>query len=526
MKTLRTAFFCAIVVAFYSCSPTATEPTKPTTDIDALVRGAGNVNTSLAEKNPTLQNTTSNTTTIDGKKYDVVEKKYNMSKNLDNNILATNPNANTLWAGALVQGNQVPNGILNSIGDNIPRTPITLTAKSGDKLFGSTTIENPTNAKYSSSLSTILSSVTGNTSANVIFQHSEAYSTEQACMNLGMSANWLVASVKGSFSIDNSSTEKNFFIFFKQEYYTVSVNEPAKPSDYFGNAVDINDLKANVTSGNPLCYVASVTYGRLLMAKMTYKGSKSMQTINAEVQAAFGGGSGGYKGGLDKSEYTFKGFILGGSAGGATKALTGSSVESIKQFINEEANYSSASPGYPISYTVKNLSDNSIVKLGETTDYTVREYTESSGNYQDFSLRIEGFYVMNDCEPIGNGDFYYDLDVKDQDGKSLIGGTVSVASNQTVPAGDAAWIYLLKKDYDFRLSNAQSSYFSVTGKLSEDNSVVADIDLPFNQKFSYPWNQSDIQNTYKLGTQPGYFGVEMFRDAGCKVVLLIKITKK
>ncbi len=526
MKSSLTVLLLISSIILYSCTENPTDTTKPSADIDALVRDAGTKNTSLVEKKVQTAQTTE-TITENGKKYELKKTSWSLAKNLDNNIIPFNPNANTLWAGAIVQGNEVPNGILNSIGDNIPRTPITITAKSGDKLFGNATIENPSNAKYSSSLSTVLKTVTGNSVANMIFQKQEAYSKEQASMELGMSAKWFVGSASGNFNTANSSTEKNIYIFFKQEYYTVSVNEPSKPSDYFASTVDINDLKSKVSTGNPLCYVASVTYGRLLMAKMTYKGEKSMDDVKTAVTGAFGvaNGKGNYNKNSDVEKSTFDGIILGGSAGGAAKALTGASIQSIVDFINEEANYSADSPGYPISYTVKNLADNSIVKLGETTDYTVNEYTESSDNFQNFSLHIEGFYVINDCEPIGNGDFYYNLNVVDQDNKSLINGGISVPTNQTIPAGDAAWVSV-KRDYDFKLNKSSGANFRVVGKISEDNSLVSDTDVPFDKAFSFPWADADLKNDWKIGTEAGYYGLEMFRDAGCKIVLILKITKK
>jgi len=37
-------------IGFYSCSNNSTEPTKPTADIDELVRNSGIINNSLSEK--------------------------------------------------------------------------------------------------------------------------------------------------------------------------------------------------------------------------------------------------------------------------------------------------------------------------------------------------------------------------------------------------------------------------------------------------------------------------------------------
>lgn len=522
MKSSFSTLLLFVGLLLHSCSNTS-EPSKPVTDIDALVKTSGVINTSVSEYRNASPPTTS-TKVENGKSYNVKSTKYSMAKNLDNNIIPFNPNANTLWAGALVQGNQVAKGILNSIGDNIPRTPIIITVKSGGKLFGTTTIDNPSNANYSKAMDGILKTVTGNTTANMVFSKQEAYSTSQAAMDLGMSASWLVGSASGKFATNNSSSEKNIYIYFKQEYYTASVNAPSKPSDYFGNSVDINDLKANVNSSNPLCYVSSVTYGRLLMAKMKYSGTKSMDEVKAEVSGAFGvaGGKGSYNNNKTVDSSKFDGIILGGSAGGAAKALTGATVKDIVEFITAEANYSVDSPGYPISYTVTNLADNSIVKLGETTDYTVDEYAESADNFQTFKMHIEGFFVINDCEPFGDGDFYWNLNVADNNNKNIL--SAAVPRTQTVPAGDGRWVNV-KKDVEFTVDNKQGSSFRIYGKISESN-FSTDIEVPFDKTFSYPYLDADLTSSVVVAGESGYYALKMSRDALCNVNLYFKITKK
>ena len=127
----------AIALLIYSCSEESTSPNKPSASIDELIRNAGGINTAVSvTKNEQIGQTISSTVTENNEKWNVKEKKMYLSKNLDNNIIPFNPNANTLWAGALVQGKEVPNGILNSLGDNISRAPISITVNSGSSNFG------------------------------------------------------------------------------------------------------------------------------------------------------------------------------------------------------------------------------------------------------------------------------------------------------------------------------------------------------------------------------------------------------
>lgn len=518
-----------VLIIFSSCSEEAVSPNKPVSDINELILKYGTLNTSVNEKFEILNQ---NTKTIEenGKKWQLKETKHSFAKNLDKEILPFNTNANSLWAGSLAQGREVPNGNLNTLGDNVSRTPITITVKSGDKLFGSSEISKPNNANYSSSLSNILKNVSGITSANMIYKQSIAHETQQSMMNMGVSYKWLGAGLDANFKIENNSYKKEILIYFKQEYYTVSVNEPSKPSDYFGDNINLDDLKFKIGDGNPLCFVSSVTYGRLLIAKMTYTGSESVTEVDAALKGALkllGEGKGEYVKNNITEKSTFKGIILGGSAGGAAKALTGSSIESISDFIKEEANYSANSPGYPISYTVKNILDNSTVKLGETTEYTSKEYTESEENYQSFDIQLKGFYVKNDCEPFGDGDFYYNLDILNKDNELLISSTIAIPRNQTIKAGNGKLIeFKGNSNHDFKLFNVKGEKFIIKGKISEKNTAVSDIELSFNKSFNFPWSDSEINNGYTLNGVDDLYGLEINRDSDCQIVLLLKITKK
>lgn len=58
----------------------------------------------------------------------------------------------TRSAKSAKSGKDVPNGILNTIGDNIPRKPISITVKSGDQYWGNVKLDNPSNYTYSKSI--------------------------------------------------------------------------------------------------------------------------------------------------------------------------------------------------------------------------------------------------------------------------------------------------------------------------------------------------------------------------------------
>ena len=531
-KLLLLVALSSILVLFVnSCSDSSTSPTKPAKDIDELVRNAGKLDKSVVEKDEKIKDLPLSVVEEDGKKWNLKESTYSLAKNLGEGV-NFNVNANTLWAGSLVQGKDLPIGILNSLGDNLDRSKITLTVKSGGSNLGSREIEKPSNSTYSAALQDILNKNTSKVTANQAFTMEYAFSEKQALMKLGISANWLSGSLNSQFKTEEKATEKNVFLMFKQTYFTVSTTEPTKPSDYFGDNIKTDDLSYYVNQNNPLCYVSSVDYGRIIIAKMTFKENISSTDLTGKIEQTFAGiFKGTAEGEFFKAEMqhksTFKALILGGSAGGAANALISMDFSKLLELIKEEAEYSVNTPPYPISYVVKNLSDNSVVKLGETTEYTVKEYSENSENYQNFGIKLIGFYVYNDCEPYGDGNFYYSLDVLDYKNKSLIGGSIDVPKDQAISAGDAKWIYFKgQSEYSFSIFNQPNYYFKVKGKLSEKNSLVEDIVLDYDKTFSYPWDKNEIDNGFTIGSETGYYGLEIKRDDKCKIVLMIKITKK
>jgi thiol-activated cytolysin len=529
MKQLTTLLTLMAMLIAIGCSESGTDPSKTAKDIDELVRNAGIIDKSV--QHSTIEGETKDTVVNDyGKKWNLKETKWNIARNLGEAILPFGKNANTMWAGALVQGKEVPNGILNSLGDDIPRAPITITVNSGSGHFGSAEIEKPTNATYSKALDDILKNNVTKATAQQTLTVKYAYSKEQACMEMGFSANWIAGQFNSNFETTNTAERKSVYLLFKQVYYTVSVNEPSRPSNYFADNAKPDDISYYLESGYPMCYVSSVDYGRIILVKMTYEGNIKTTELEADVQAAFGKyeAHGSYNTDKLVGKTTFQGLILGGTGGGAARALTSEnrSLDGIISLIKDEAEYIPDIQAYPISYTVKNLADNSIVKLGETTEYTVKEYTESDENYQDFKVTFEGFWVITDCEPVGVGNFYYDIYMIDNEGNNLLSGSINVPKEQTIPAGNNNWVYIKgKKEHSFKLSKNKSSYFTVFGTISEYNNIVDDIELDFDQRFNFPWNKEDIDNGWQITGTPGYYGIEMFRDEKCKLVLLLKIEK-
>ena len=122
-------------------------------------------------------------------------------------------------------------------------------------------------------------------------------------------------------------------------------------------------------------FISQVTYGRIVIAKITYVGSE--QITQADLAAKFRAGITTV--GVSLSQETKKLLsntsievsILGGKAEDAIKAINSSEVEKTLQNIHTfiQSNANDASYGIPISYTVRYLANNNLFYSGGSATF-------------------------------------------------------------------------------------------------------------------------------------------------------------
>jgi thiol-activated cytolysin len=307
--------------------------------------------------------------------YQCTKQSLTETKQFDR-IVAYAANSDSLWPGAIVAGDSVYEGLFAQVG--FERDPLTVSV-SLESLAGkkSAVLEEPSLAAFREALGGILDSeLDGATPANIYSEIEEVHSQEQLALALGAEVSWLgsAASIAASFDFQEQETRSRYLVKFTQAYYTVDLDAPARPSDFFAGSVTLADVEARVDAGNPPLYVASVTYGRMVV--FTFESEYSSEEMNAALEFAYAGGvdvSGNvsvtYKDIISSSKITA--FILGGSGGEAARTID--SYEALIDFIKAGGNYSRESPGAPIAYKLNYLEDNSPGRLSLTTDYDVKE---------------------------------------------------------------------------------------------------------------------------------------------------------
>jgi thiol-activated cytolysin len=347
-----------------------------------------------------------------------VRTTYSLQQNFDK-LAVMRPTQGIVWPGALVKGNE-------SLVDGLPepltlaRAPITISVDlPGIGANGVKVVESPTSSSVQVAIDEALDWWNKNAyvdgyvnAASSSFKWTSSYSSEQTGLSLGLNLAWATGEV--SSALDHSTTSTSHVVTgaFQQAFYTVTFDTPSSPGVVFDPSVRLADVQAQVTPTSPAAYIASVTYGRIIAIRM----ETTYQATSTDIEGAFqyttgilnasGSVESRYKQILANS--TFTALTLGGNAAVASEVIAGpiASFAALRDAIQgNNAIYSTGNPGVAVSYVVRYLGDNSLARLGSTTEYTA---TECLLNAQRIRVYYSGMKVLGDCR-LFEGYFYWTL---------------------------------------------------------------------------------------------------------------------
>ncbi|MEM6994317.1 MAG: thiol-activated cytolysin family protein [Myxococcota bacterium] len=289
-------------------------------------------------------------------------------------LIAFQPNSATLWPGNVVRGEDAQHGILTPIG--LPRAPMTFSV-SLENLQGSPVgeMDNPTLSAFRDERNRILDQgLNGAAPAQMTFDIQKVFSESQVAVAVGGKLSWFGSGFSTMFDFTNNFEATKILVDFSQSYYTIDVDTPGLPSDFFEEGVTVAQMENFAGPGDPPMYVQSITYGRRVL--FAIESSHSEKEVNFALEASFGAFLGGasievethHRDVLAQSHITA--LIFGGS--GSDAALTVTGFDGLMQFLTDGADYSKESPGAAIAYKLAYL-DNSGVKLALATEYSERQ---------------------------------------------------------------------------------------------------------------------------------------------------------
>ena len=317
-----------------------------------------------------------------GTLYTCTTKHYSISKNPGELVLAT-PDLDVMWPGALIEGASHLSGLGSLtplVVDKTRRGPISISIAGGGVLGipggVSDTIDQPAPSTVRESINQlVVNAIQSNvaTGAGISnFTSTESFSGTQAAISVGLSGRYLGAKLDASLDYATSASQHTYTAYFIQRLFTVAMDPPQNPSDMFAPDVSAGELRQlGVGPSNLPLYVASVSYGRILMFSL--KSTASKKQIEAALQFSYDGvvaqGSAYSEAELQQtlSQSEVKVVAIGGPNTGVENLIKDAD---LKSYFASSLEINQVEP---ISLVIKNLADKTVAKVVNTTEYDVRE---------------------------------------------------------------------------------------------------------------------------------------------------------
>lgn len=399
----------------------------------------------------TLNGETTANNVYEGNITNCVTKDYTLESNFDD-VAILRPVAGVIYPGALVVGNQdMLDGAPNPL--SVDRAPMTLTVDlPGIGSNGVIEIDNPNNANVQVGIDEALDWWNNNAyqdgyvnASNSSYQAATSYSSTQLSLDIGLNSAWATGAIASQMELETNSERRVASMVFKQVFYTVTMNTPESinPAGVFGPNVSLENVQTLINEDNPAAYVSSVNYGRIIMLRMETTNMNTDISLESVLQYTTGVNEGEidinstYEEVLEESSINI--ITIGGNAEVSSSAVDAANMSEGPGALNyiitgENAVYSATNPGVPIAYTIRYLDDNSIARMGYTTDYTVEEC--GSNPYEHAQIK-----VYNDFE-VRNMRFRYYYSYTDAEEELEFDSgwtTITDESQQTFNIPDGAW---------------------------------------------------------------------------------------
>jgi Thiol-activated cytolysin len=176
---------------------------------------------------------------------------------------------------------------------------------------------------------------------------------------------------EASFNWKESWKFSRFLVKLEQVYYTVDFERPAQLDDFWAPNLSAEQVSNQIYAGNPACYIDTVSYGRvfylLMQAEETAEAMEG--TLNANFGAFGFGASLGGELGFFANAKNLEVFVY--AYGGDQKEVLDSldKFSDLKQLLASLASASDLKTGKPLSYTVRSVGTDQLVKNAVFADY-------------------------------------------------------------------------------------------------------------------------------------------------------------
>ena len=306
---------------------------------------------------------------------------YEQAKEYENQLLFTE-NDEVFYPGALLKSKTVVDGSYSAI--FAPRKPYTIsTSLTGDKT--SITVENASLSAARNAISELLNKNFNAPPANITYNSYEVHDEQHLKLALGASYTGAINSVKGNVNFKYETEKTRYIVKIEQVFYTIDVDAPQKPSDFFKEDFD---FQKELGSEKPI-YISSIKYGRVLL--LGIESSLTKTEVEAKINASFLSGKISAEAetafnDLKKSS-TITGRVLGGNAKLAGKSI--GDFNAIRTFLEEGATFGKDNLGVPISYRLRELGTNNVFRTVIYSKYLKNDAGSVDNKKLDFEILIK-----------------------------------------------------------------------------------------------------------------------------------------
>ena len=292
-----------------------------------------------------------------------------------------NPSANVLWPGNLVQGatlasgNPSPIPVAKRQPGNISLAIVSSAGEPGNPMYR--TVDKMQHSYVNQAMNDILRGFSGKGPARFSFDYMFVEHEKDLDFAFNGTFKGYGASANTSLRINDSRKFTYMLVRLHQSYFTMTYDDPAGLDGVFTPDITENDLRAYTGNGNPICYISSVTYGRVFY--LLYESTAEKSDLEFALNAAYKGYGVEAEAEIQLEinetlqQTSVEVFVLGGNSEGAITATMARNLNAIAEYVDRDANFSAESPGEIISYTVRYLKNAHIVRMNNTLSYEIEQ---------------------------------------------------------------------------------------------------------------------------------------------------------
>ena len=316
------------------------------------------------------------------------------------------PWPSVMWPGCLIQGNSIRgNSVPNAIPFIEKRKPgrIMLQVVSGESREDKSKPENFYTEVQKMQETDVLDAqnellrrhMQSGTPASVSYTMEIVHNIKELAIHTGLDVKKVFAKIQAFAGSELRSNKSYVLVKLYQRFFTMSYQDPDMGFlGAFTPDIQAHELEPFTGPGNPICFVSSVSYGRVYY--LLYESDREEEALYAGLHSYFAGFA--VNGDFTENEIVgssrVKMLQRGGDAEAGLKAALSGNPKDIADFILQGARFSTQNVGAPISFTIKHLYDNSLVRMHNTLEYSYNktEYLPEE-KHNNFAIRLKDIHT-------------------------------------------------------------------------------------------------------------------------------------